>query len=211
MPHFRFPWTRFRCTRRCSPVAPAAAAASINAHGAKHPTRQATRLPPTKPAGSEIMFAVIRKNPGERSLSFATQTGWQSSATSWPWPDRQHTTWRASSGVRRRAPVATRWRSQGRVREQPFTLFRLTLSVPQRWRTTSSNRAHALPSLNSLPPPGAHQLDLCVCAGAQLVGVAFPLDVLSGAMPLTFARLTKSSPQRVVTLLRLHGRVPARP
>jgi len=30
------------------------------------------RLPPTKPAGSEIMFAVIRKNPGERSLSFAS-------------------------------------------------------------------------------------------------------------------------------------------
>ena len=35
--------------------------------------------------------------------------------------------------------------------------------------------ARALPPLNSLPPPGAHQLDLCVCAGAQLVGVGVPV------------------------------------
>ena len=54
------------------------------------------------------------------------------------------------------------------------------------------------PSLNSLPPPGAYKIDLCVCAGAQLVGVTFPLDVLSGATPLTSARLTKSSPNALV-------------
>ena len=62
------------------------------------------------------------------------------------------------------------------------------------------------PSSPQFPSPSGRTNLIFVCVRARSWwGLAFPLDVLS------FARLTKSSPQRVVTLLRLHGRVPARP